>query len=237
MGDPLLFQKEILIMAIFVKDCAICGCKISEDTPYIATSGVAFAPPHPLYKFCDTGLHQKCLLNWPHRRAFSSGYVLGAGHLLRIEKEWTLICGPLMYGPYGKPGWPYYAEIRFYDWPIRLYTRFEEWEDYMNQRLWRADYIHEINASIQTLENEFPRKNDELRRSLFKLIVRSMLEASEHRSRYISAVSLELYPDKNLCSIIPELELALNDEHGSVRNAAHNILKRLTEAKGSGLNI
>lgn len=118
-------------MAFFIKDCAICGHAITDNTPSIATSGVAFAPPHPLYEFCDAGLHQNCLVNWPYRREFSAGYARGFGHLLRSEKEWTLICGPMMYGPDGKPGWPYYAEIRLFDWPMRLYSRFEEWEDYL----------------------------------------------------------------------------------------------------------
>lgn len=57
-----------------------------------------------------------------------------------------------------------------------------------------------------------------------------MIEAPDHRSRYISAISLELYPDEDLQAIIPLLEKAVDDEHGSVRNASHKILKRLRAA-------
>ena len=217
-------------MVIFITNCAICDEKIAEDKPCVSTSGVAFPPPHLLYEFCDSGLHQRCLLEWEHRREFATGYAKGSGHILRSEDEWNLICGPLEYGPHGKPGWPYYAEIRLLDWPIRLYSKFEEWGSFVANREWEKNFIPEINQAIRKLEAEFPQTDDELRGDLWRPLLNTMLTDPQHRSRYVATVSLNLYDDKKIRAEIGALEQALNDEHGSVRNAAHLILKRLRES-------
>jgi hypothetical protein len=216
-------------MAIFVTNCAICGGKVTEDTPCVATSGVAFAPPHPLYKFCDAGLHQRCLVDWEHRREFSMGYVNGSGTILRREDEWSLICGPLSYGPHGKPGWPYYAEIRLADWPLRLYSKFENWGTFVGNKEWEKGFIPEINQAIEQLRLEFPQTDAELREYLWQPLLETMLNDPEHRSRYVAAVSLNLYDDDKLRAVIAELRQAKHDQHGSVRDAAYLILKRLGE--------
>lgn len=216
-------------MAIFVTNCAICGGEVSEDNPCVATSGVAFAPPHPLDKFCDAGLHQGCLVDWEDRREFSLGYFNGSGTILRSEDGWNLICGPLGYGPHGKPGWPYYAEIRLADWPIRLCSNFEDWGAFVGNKDWEKYFIPEINEAIEQLRPEFPQTDTDLREYLWQPILNSLSNDSRHRSRYVAAVSLNLFEDEKLRSVIPELRQAKDDEHGSVRNAAHLILKRLGE--------
>ena len=216
-------------MAIFVTNCAICGGEVTEDNPCVATSGVAFAPPHPLYKFCDAGLHQRCLVDWDHRREFSLGYFDGSGTILRSEDEWNLICGPMGYGPHGKPGWPYYAEIRLADWPIRLYSNFEDWGAFVANKEWEKDFIPDINEAIERLRPEFPQNDADLQGYLWHSILNTMLTDPEHRSRYVAAVSLNLYDDDKLRNVLAELHQAKEDEHGSVRNAAHLILKRLGE--------
>lgn len=222
-------------MAIFVTDCAICGERITKDTPCVTTSGVAFPPPHPLYQFCDAGLHQKCLLTWEHRGEFAAGYAAGSGNILRQENEWNLICGPMGYGPHGKPGWPYYAEIRLCDWPIRLYSRFEEWGTFVMEREWEEDFIPEINEVVRRLEGSFPRTDEDLRQYLWQPLVETMLHGEHYRTRYIAAVSLNLFDDNQIRTEINSLKRALEDEHGSVRNAAQIILKRL-RTKGIGEN-
>lgn len=53
--------------------CAICGQKIGTDSNLFTTSGVVFAPPHPLYKFCDAPMHWACYEAWEHRPEFARG--------------------------------------------------------------------------------------------------------------------------------------------------------------------
>lgn len=121
-------------MAIIHPDstCPICGDKL--DRPYTATSGCAFAPKHRLWKYCDAPLHFDCLETWKDREEFSEGYfrsalwtyVTGYGSLLYQTDKWFLACGP-------KPpkGLPYFAEVRLKDWPFRLYSKFEQWTDFV----------------------------------------------------------------------------------------------------------
>lgn len=215
-------------MAIFVTDCAICGGKITDETPFVTTSGVAFAPPHPLYPYCDAGLHQRCLASWNHRREFSIGYVDGdgLGTVLKSEDEWKFFCGPQGFGPHGKPRWPYYAEIRLVDWPIRLYSRFEEWAAFISCKGWKNMYIPEINEAIEKLYPQFPKTSNDLKQHLWNSLLNTMLTASAHRSRYIAAVSLSQFDDERILSALPELHQAHRDEHDSVRNAVRLILKR-----------
>lgn len=224
-------------MALFPTHCAICKGELSEDALWLGTSGVAFSPPHPLYPFCDSGMHQSCLLNWEHRREFSSGYAQGSGHLLRAEPEWNLICGPLGYGPHGKPGWPYYAEIRLLDWPIRLYAKFEAWGHFIANKEWERNFIPEINDAIARLGTAFPQTDSDLREYLWGPLLNTMLTDPEHRARYVATVTLNLYDDEKIRSEVASLERALDDQHGSVRNAAHLILKRLRNSvKSDGSN-
>ncbi|HEY1049787.1 MAG TPA: hypothetical protein VGE39_08535 [Prosthecobacter sp.] len=190
-------------MALFITHCAICGGKITEDTPALSTSGVAFEPPHPLYRFCDTGLHQQCLVGWPHRREFSFGYVMGSGHVLRSDNEWNLICGPLGYGPCGKPGWPYYAEIRLHEWPVRLYADFERWGAYVANREWEPNFIPEVNEAVRKVLHEFPQTDEELREYLWRPLIATIQTAPEHRSRYVATVSLNLYDDEKFVAKRP----------------------------------
>jgi hypothetical protein len=214
-------------MAIFATNCAICGEAISEFTPNLMTSGVAFPPEHPLYPFCDAGLHQNCLLTWPHRREFAAGYFGGSGHSLERTSDWNLICGPLLYGPGGRPGWPYYAEIRLADWPIRLYSRFESWGEMLASQSWRRWCIAELSSRIEQLSPEFPATHRALRLLLLPSIVKTMISAEEHRSRYIAAVSLDLYGDAELVQYVADLRTAQADDHASVRQTATRILKRI----------
>ena len=216
-------------MAIFVSECAICGGEITRDTPCVATSGVAFEPPHPLYEFCDAGLHQHCLVSWKWRREFATGYVKGSGDILRREEEWNLITGPLSCGPRAKPGWPYYAEIRLVDWPIRLYSRFEDWGSFVSNKEWEKNYIPEINHAIDQLYPDFPHTDDELRDHLWAPLLNTLLTHPSHRARYVAAVSLNLYEKDRIRSALAELRQAQHDKHGSVRNAVHLILKCLGE--------
>jgi hypothetical protein len=218
--------KETGGMAIFITECAICHQPFEKNSRVLATSGVAFPPEHPLYPFCDTGLHQQCLLEWPHRLEFSSGYFDVPGSVLQTS-EWNLICGPLMYGPYGRPGWPYYAEIRLSDWPVRIYSRFEQWEIDLSAKSWRSWCIPEISIRIEELQSQFPATNIALQLLLLPRIIQRMTTASEYRSRYIATVSLGLFENEQLTPYIPALQNALSDDHASVREAVVRILKRL----------
>ena len=109
--------------------CPICNNRLAK--PYTVTSGVVFARTHPLWQFCDAPLHFDCLETWPSRIEFSEGYFnavlqhyqTGSGGFLLIqEKDWLFAAGPV-----GKNGHPLYVDIRFREWPVRLYSR---WQDY-----------------------------------------------------------------------------------------------------------
>ncbi|MBN8226152.1 hypothetical protein JYK02_01365 [Corallococcus macrosporus] len=121
-------------MAMIIKgftSCAICG-STDLSKPYTATSGVAFPKEDELWRFCDAPLHFDCLARWPHRERFSRGYfdlwkddsVLANG-VLSGGRAWVLRCGPAK-----READPYYAEVRLSDWPMRLYSRWEQWTDF-----------------------------------------------------------------------------------------------------------
>ena len=117
----------------FLITCPICHGDFKDGRSHTATSGVAFPPPHPLYEYCDAGLHLECMETWPHRVEFSRGYFLekrgmfeAMGTLLGEGSGWILGCGP---APIGRE--PYYAEIDLEDWPFRLYCNWHDWEAFL----------------------------------------------------------------------------------------------------------
>lgn len=114
--------------------CAICGEPLSR--PYTATSGCAFRPDHRLFAFCDAPLHLSCLEIWPDREELARAYHdqaldawrEGYGTLVHIGENWVLGCGPSTL-----PKLPYFAQVCLRDWPIRLYTRFDEWDTFVSE--------------------------------------------------------------------------------------------------------
>jgi hypothetical protein len=216
-------------MAMFIDKCAICEEKITQDTPYISTSGCAFPEGHDLWKYCDTGLHQQCLLSWKHRVAFSSGYFsLNTGaHELILQDHWKLTCGPLVYGPQGKVSLPYYAQIEFCEWPGRLYSKFLDWPEYISSKPWEASNIPELNSHIESFFQDFPKTVEKLQELLLPHIIKGIKSGEHHKQRYVFLLSLDLFDNNLLHSFLPVFESSLKDEHGSVRQAAHMLLKRL----------
>ncbi len=114
--------------------CAICDESLSR--PYTATSGCAFSPGHRLFAFCDAPLHFSCLEGWSDREEFSLAYHKqaldacreGYGTLIHVGESWFLGCGPST-----PPQLPYFAQVVLCDWPIRLYTRLEEWDIFVRE--------------------------------------------------------------------------------------------------------
>ena len=213
-------------MGFLTNTCAICQKPITAETPTLGTSGCAFPESHHLWKYCDTQLHQNCLADWPYRSEFSAGYfeIRGAGHVLQESQEWVLCSGPVVYGPHGKVSLPYYAEIRLREWPVRLYSRFHEWADFIGSRKWEATFIPPLNRYIEAVSPGFPNTIFSLEELLLPRVM-AMLELSpDHRQRYVAALALGLFGNK--ARIAESLvRAALNDEHGSVRQTAHILLK------------
>lgn len=117
----------------FLISCPICGGDFKDGRPYTCTSGVVFIPPHPLYEYCDAGLHYECLENWPHTAEFSKGYYLATKSMfeymntLLIEGQgWILGCGP---APRSKL--PYYVKITLENWPFSLKSKWDDWDLYL----------------------------------------------------------------------------------------------------------
>ena len=216
-------------MAMFIDKCAICEEKITQDTPYTSTSGCAFPEGHTLWKYCDTGLHQQCLLNWKHRVEFSSGYFsLSTGaHELILQEHWKLTCGPLIYGAQGKVSLPYYAQIEFREWPGRLYSKFLDWPQYISNKAWEEDNIPELNSYIDGFYQVFPKNVVRLQELLLPHIIEGIKNGEHHKQRHVYLLSLDLFDNKMLYGFLPIFENSLNDEHGSVRQAAHILLKKL----------
>lgn len=112
--------------------CAICDGKL--DRPYTATSGVAFEPPHPLYKYCDAPLHFDCLESWPHRVEFPEGYFnlpIGVAgkygyRLISRTSEWMLLAWHIADEPFARD-----IEIRMRTWPFRLGPRWANWDNFV----------------------------------------------------------------------------------------------------------
>lgn len=139
--------------------------------------------------------------------------------------RWVLSCGPLVYGPHGKVDYPYYAEVRLREWPIRLYSRFQDWTEFIARREWEHWCIEPLNAYINSLLTEFPKSTDHLEEFLLPQIIAVIKHGVHNRSRYVAVLSLGLLGQKAR-SAIPVLREALNDKHGSVRQAAHILLKK-----------
>jgi len=122
-----------ILMALILANTSCAICHEQLDRAYTATSGCAFGEGHPLWPYCDAPLHLDCLERWPHREQFSRGYFdaavesrhAGYGHLLFQTQSWVLVCGPNVNG-----GHPYFAEVRLTDWPFRLYSKWEAWDEY-----------------------------------------------------------------------------------------------------------
>ncbi len=140
--------------------CAICGENL--DRPYTATSGVAFAKEHRLYRYCDAPLHNDCFEKWPDRTEFVGGYFQSTlhsfkagltGHLLAEGVNWALICGPYArtdLRPAVEAGWfsaeaaedmkeklgdkPQYVTVILSEWLAQLNTNWDGWEHFVHEK-------------------------------------------------------------------------------------------------------
>lgn len=213
-------------MGFLASTCAICEKPITADTPVIGTSGCAFPESHDLWKYCDTSLHQDCLAEWSQRSEFSAGYfaIRGAVLVLQEAEQWVLLCGPITYGPHGKVRLPYYAEIRLREWPARLYSRFHDWGRFVEERQWESKFIPPINRHIQALLHCFPSSTSALEDLLLPQVLVMLEHGPDHRTRYVATLALGLFGERARVGI-PLLRHAVNDEHGSVRQAAAALLK------------
>jgi len=139
----------------FLIKCPICGGDFKDGRPYTGTSGVAFAPPSPLYEYCDAGLHFECLEKWGSRKEFSEGYYQlhvenfqSMGTLLFQGEDWVLGCGP---APLDKE--PYYAEVDLKEWPCRLKTNWQDWNNFINGDYKNDLYGEALIKSEEIIEN------------------------------------------------------------------------------------
>jgi hypothetical protein len=108
--------------------CAIC-CELLGNEPITATSGVCFAPPHPLYHFCDAPFHVRCVDHWEYRVQFSKGYY-ESYRQAHFSRKTLLIEGDKWFlgvGPATRDRLPYYFQIAFSEWPQRIHTKFENY--------------------------------------------------------------------------------------------------------------
>lgn len=71
--------------------CAICGEKLDEHRDYMATSGVWYESDHPLYAFCDAGMHWDCYEKWPHRPKFAEDYVRSRAQANEENPYWGTV--------------------------------------------------------------------------------------------------------------------------------------------------
>lgn len=168
-------------------------------------------------------------MNWPDRKNFARAYFHSSGAiLLKQEELWAMYCGPFSYGPYGKVGLPYYVEICLKEWPIRLkcnlQNQLENWEAFVKNRQWEANYLADINEHINTFVNDFPCTKEQLESLLLSYILGMIEHGEHHRIRYAGILALEHFGELAK-QAIPLLLNAKNDEHGSVRQAAHILLK------------
>ena len=140
-------------MALLTSDtrCPICNEKLNR--PFTATSGGVFPREHPLWKYCDAPLHFDCLESWPYRVEFSEGYFKAITHyhesgkggfLLIKERNWIFATGPCAINSF-----PYYVEIRFREWPFRLYSRWGEWDKFVS-----GEFRNDLVGSVLKLAEE-----------------------------------------------------------------------------------
>ena len=143
-------------MALITSDtrCPICNEKL--DRPFTATSGCVFSPEHPLWGYCDAPLHFDCLESWVHRVEFSEAYFNAVvqyhesgngGHLLKKDVNWILATGPCVINSL-----PYYVEVRFREWPFRLYSRWQEWDKFISSEFRNGIIGNALQLAEQTMD-------------------------------------------------------------------------------------
>ena len=220
-------KKEIPLLAVFVDKCVICSEAISENTPFLATSGCAFAQEHSLFPYCDTGLHQRCLLHWPHRREFSTAY-FEQDETYRIYQndEWWLGTGPFVSLPQGKVDFPYYIAVRFRDWPIRLYSRFADWPEYTAQKVWQPKCISELNDYVDEWITTIPADTDSILNLLIPPVLGMIQDKSNHKTRLFGIRVLERFGFDRIEKAIDAIRDATHDSHVAIQQAARALLNK-----------
>jgi len=138
----------------FLTKCPLCNGDFNDAQPFTGTSGVVFIPPHPLYEYCDAGLHLECLEIWDKRIEFSEGYFkahketfLEIGVLIHESEDWIIGCGPASIDET-----PYYAEVNMREWPCRLYTRWDMWNDFIKSGYKKGLDGEALEAATHTIE-------------------------------------------------------------------------------------
>jgi hypothetical protein len=114
-------------------------------------------------------------------------------------------------------------------WPIRLYSRYNDWTEFIATRPWEKNSIPELNAFIATLLPEFPQTTEDLNDLLLPLLVEIMREHPDHKTRYIATLGIGALGSERARKVSQDLREALSDNHGSVRQAARMLLKQLGE--------
>lgn len=215
------------LLAIFVTSCSICSEAISEHTPCLTTSGCAFAADHLLFRHCDGGLHQHCLLNWQYRREFSTAYFERDGtYRLCQNDEWWLGTGPFGSLPHGKVDFPYFIAARFRDWPIRLYSRFAEWPSYMATKAWRPNCIPELNDYVDQWISAIPADTESILDLLTPPVLDMIRNKSNHKTRLFGIRVLEMFGSERIEQAMDTIRTATQDSHAGVQQAATALLRK-----------
>jgi len=144
----------------FLTQCPICGGLFDDGRTYTSV-GVVFPREHFLYPFCDAGLHLECLENWPHRAELAkvSYDAVRLDHLtmhtlLDEAPGWFLGCGPAKLNDD-----PYYAAVWISDWPLRLYTRFRQWPEFVQTGFstgLTGTALHEATLAVESVRKRVP---------------------------------------------------------------------------------
>ena len=84
---------------------------------------------------------------------FSGGYYFGVrdyckqtSRLLAEGPDWSLVCGP---NALGKT--PYYAEVRLREWPMRLYSHYGKWTNFMREGFKKSLSGDALDASAKVI--------------------------------------------------------------------------------------
>ncbi|AVP96820.1 hypothetical protein C7S18_06215 [Ahniella affigens] len=78
--------------------CSICGNLLVDGDDIVSTMHFVHDQAHPFWRFSDSGMHQRCFIDWPQREAFRQLHnqaigtmIWGEGHSWHMDERGNIL--------------------------------------------------------------------------------------------------------------------------------------------------